>query len=78
MKLAFALPASLEETARSTEASALIGKPDELICRVQDLKDAGVEYVLLLDVTGSREALRLFAREVMPAFPEPAKAVAAE
>lgn len=73
-----ALPASLEETARSTEASALIGKPDEIIRRVQDLKDAGVEYVLLLDVGGSREALRLFAREVMPAFPGGKQAVAAE
>jgi alkanesulfonate monooxygenase SsuD/methylene tetrahydromethanopterin reductase-like flavin-dependent oxidoreductase (luciferase family) len=73
-----ALPTSLSETARSTEESALIGKPDEIIRRVQDLQAAGVEYVLLLDVTGSREALRLFGREVLPAFPEAHPQVAAE
>ena len=28
------------------------------------------DYVLLLDVSGSREALRTFAREVMPEFTE--------
>ncbi|MCC7346127.1 MAG: LLM class flavin-dependent oxidoreductase [Variibacter sp.] len=73
-----ALPNSLEDTARSTEASALIGKPDEIIRRVQALKDVGVEYILLLDVGGARETLRMFAREVMPAFPEPRRQVAAE
>lgn len=73
-----ALPTSLEDTKNSTEASALIGKPDEIIRRVQDLQAAGVEYVLLLDVGGSREALRTFAREVMPAFPEAPRSVAAE
>lgn len=73
-----ALPTTPEETARSTEASALIGDSDEIIRRVQALQAVGVEYILLLDVGGSREALRRFAREVMPAFPEPERAVAAE
>jgi alkanesulfonate monooxygenase SsuD/methylene tetrahydromethanopterin reductase-like flavin-dependent oxidoreductase (luciferase family) len=73
-----ALPSSLSETARSTEESALIGKPDEIVRRVQALKDAGIEYLLLLDVGGSRQALRTFAREVMPAFPERPTQVAAE
>ena len=45
---------------------------------MQALKDAGIEYLLLLDVGGSRQALRTFAREVMPAFPERPTQVAAE
>ncbi len=38
--------------------------------RLKTLEAMGVDYVLLLDVSGSREALRTFAREVMPAFAE--------
>jgi alkanesulfonate monooxygenase SsuD/methylene tetrahydromethanopterin reductase-like flavin-dependent oxidoreductase (luciferase family) len=63
-----ALPTSLEDTRAGTEQAALIGPPEEIIARLQALQAVGVDYVLLLDVTGSREALRLFAREVMPAF----------
>src|SRR5579862_6528120 len=51
-----------------TERDALIGRPDEIIRRIKRLQDGGVEYIMLIDVGGSREHLRMFAREVMPAF----------
>jgi alkanesulfonate monooxygenase SsuD/methylene tetrahydromethanopterin reductase-like flavin-dependent oxidoreductase (luciferase family) len=66
-----ALPSSPEALHEATEKAALIGPPDEIIRRLQDLRAQGVEYVLLLDVGGSRQALRTFAREVMPAFAQP-------
>jgi alkanesulfonate monooxygenase SsuD/methylene tetrahydromethanopterin reductase-like flavin-dependent oxidoreductase (luciferase family) len=69
-----ALPASFEDVQRQTESTALIGTPDEMIARLKALEAVGVRYVLFMDVSGSREALRVFAREVMPAFPEPAEA----
>jgi alkanesulfonate monooxygenase SsuD/methylene tetrahydromethanopterin reductase-like flavin-dependent oxidoreductase (luciferase family) len=63
-----ALPTSFADTRAATEQAALIGNPDEIITRVKALEAVGVEYVLLLDVTASLDALRVFAREVMPAF----------
>ena len=53
-----------------TERDALIGRPDEIIRRIERLQQAGVEYILVIDFAGSREHLRTFAREVMPAFAE--------
>jgi alkanesulfonate monooxygenase SsuD/methylene tetrahydromethanopterin reductase-like flavin-dependent oxidoreductase (luciferase family) len=70
------LPTTPEENQISTEAAALIGDPEEIIGRLKKLQAGGVEYVLLMDVSGSREALRTFAHEVMPAFPDPARATA--
>jgi hypothetical protein len=32
------------------------------------LQAGGLEYVMVMDFTASREQLRTFAREVMPAF----------
>jgi alkanesulfonate monooxygenase SsuD/methylene tetrahydromethanopterin reductase-like flavin-dependent oxidoreductase (luciferase family) len=63
-----ALPTSFADTRAATEQAALIGNPDEIIARVKALEAVGVEYVLLLDVTASLDALRVFARDVMPAF----------
>jgi probable F420-dependent oxidoreductase len=65
-----ALPNTPEENRTSMEASALIGDPEEIIARLKRLEGGGVRYVLLMDVSGSRAALRTFAREVMPAFKE--------
>jgi alkanesulfonate monooxygenase SsuD/methylene tetrahydromethanopterin reductase-like flavin-dependent oxidoreductase (luciferase family) len=65
-----ALPTSFEDTRAASEKAALIGPPGEIIERLETLAAMGVDYVLLLDVSGSREALRTFAREVMPAFAE--------
>jgi len=56
------------------EAVSLIGTPDEIIRKLEALRRAGVEYVIM-SCGGSRESLRRFAREIMPAFAdEPAKA----
>ena len=67
-----ALPTSFEDTRAASERAALIGPPDEIVERLKTLEAMGADYVLLLDVSGSREALRTFAREVMPTFAETA------
>ncbi len=51
-----------------TERDALIGRPDEIIRRIKRLQEGGIEYVMVIDFAGSLEHLRIFAREVMPAF----------
>jgi alkanesulfonate monooxygenase SsuD/methylene tetrahydromethanopterin reductase-like flavin-dependent oxidoreductase (luciferase family) len=52
----------------ATEQTTLIGTPDEIIGRLRKLETQGIGYVLLMDLEGSLDALRTFAREVMPAF----------
>jgi alkanesulfonate monooxygenase SsuD/methylene tetrahydromethanopterin reductase-like flavin-dependent oxidoreductase (luciferase family) len=49
------------------EAHALIGTPDEIVDKLAALRAVKVDYVLLSG-QGSRDNLRRFAREVMPAF----------
>jgi alkanesulfonate monooxygenase SsuD/methylene tetrahydromethanopterin reductase-like flavin-dependent oxidoreductase (luciferase family) len=56
------------DTRLATEEGALIGPPDEIIERLHRLHGHGVDYVLLIDVTGSRDSLRIFQREIMPEF----------
>jgi len=51
-----------------TERDALIGRPDEIVRRIKRLQEGGVEYIMVIDFAGSLDHLRLFAREVMPAF----------
>jgi alkanesulfonate monooxygenase SsuD/methylene tetrahydromethanopterin reductase-like flavin-dependent oxidoreductase (luciferase family) len=59
------------------EANSLIGTPDEIMCKLETLRRAGVEYVIM-GCGSSRESLRRFAREIMPAFSaEPAKQITA-
>ncbi|MGH7075542.1 MAG: LLM class flavin-dependent oxidoreductase [Stellaceae bacterium] len=48
--------------------AALLGTPDEIIRRLRRLEAGGVALVLLVDPRPSIDALRLFAREIMPAF----------
>jgi alkanesulfonate monooxygenase SsuD/methylene tetrahydromethanopterin reductase-like flavin-dependent oxidoreductase (luciferase family) len=55
------------EAPGAREAHALIGSPDEIAAKLSRLREVGVEYVLLSG-QGSRENLRRFAREIMPAF----------
>ncbi len=69
------LPTSMEEIRDATEKAALIGKPDEIIRRIEELQALGVEYIMMMDVALSHGALRTFAREVMPHFADQ-KAVA--
>jgi alkanesulfonate monooxygenase SsuD/methylene tetrahydromethanopterin reductase-like flavin-dependent oxidoreductase (luciferase family) len=48
-------------------AGALYGTPDEIAVKLQALRDAGAEYVLL-NSAGGPASLRRFAHEVRPAF----------
>src|SRR5262249_10926163 len=52
-------------TAQQQRESPLIGTPDEIVGKLQTLRTAGVEYVML-NAAGSRANLQRFAREVMP------------
>jgi alkanesulfonate monooxygenase SsuD/methylene tetrahydromethanopterin reductase-like flavin-dependent oxidoreductase (luciferase family) len=58
---------SYADTAGATEAHALFGTPDEICEKLEALRGAGVEYILLT-ILGDKEQLRRFAREVMPGF----------
>ena len=55
------------------EVSAMYGSPDDIAKKLEELRDAGVGYVLI-NGGGSgggarvRESLRRFARDVMPIF----------
>jgi len=55
------------DKAGATEEHAMFGTPDEIARMLEDLHNAGVEYILFT-VAGGREQLRRFAREIMPAF----------
>jgi alkanesulfonate monooxygenase SsuD/methylene tetrahydromethanopterin reductase-like flavin-dependent oxidoreductase (luciferase family) len=52
-------------TAQQQCESPLIGTPEEIVAKLQTLRAAGVEYVML-NAAGSHSSLRRFAREVMP------------
>lgn len=52
----------------AAEEAALLGTPAEIIQRLRNLEAGGVDYVLLVDPTGSKEALATFAAEIMPEF----------
>lgn len=54
----------------ASEESALLGTPEEIIAKLRKLEAGGVDYVLLVDPTGSVDSLDAFAREIMPAFPD--------
>jgi alkanesulfonate monooxygenase SsuD/methylene tetrahydromethanopterin reductase-like flavin-dependent oxidoreductase (luciferase family) len=54
-------------TAGATEANALYGTPDEICEMLAALNKAGAEYVLLT-ISGGKEQLRRFARDIMPEF----------
>ena len=54
----------------ASEESALLGTPDEIIAKLKKLEAGGVDYVLLVDPTGSVGSLSTFAEHIMPAFAE--------
>lgn len=62
------LPTSMDEIRKGTETAALIGDTDEIVGRIRQLQRLGVEYILIMDVALNHDALRTFAREVMPEF----------
>jgi alkanesulfonate monooxygenase SsuD/methylene tetrahydromethanopterin reductase-like flavin-dependent oxidoreductase (luciferase family) len=55
------------DKAGATEANALYGTPDDICRQLHALNRAGAEY-LLLTISGGREQLRRFARDIMPEF----------
>jgi len=58
--------------------TALFGTPDDIARKLEALRAGGVEYVMI-NFGGSRENIRRFARDIMPAFAgEPARAAAAK
>jgi alkanesulfonate monooxygenase SsuD/methylene tetrahydromethanopterin reductase-like flavin-dependent oxidoreductase (luciferase family) len=59
---------AFSDTRAASEESALYGSPDEIAAKLEILQKMGVEYVLLNGGGTSRENLRRFAKEVMPAF----------
>jgi alkanesulfonate monooxygenase SsuD/methylene tetrahydromethanopterin reductase-like flavin-dependent oxidoreductase (luciferase family) len=52
-------------TAQQQRESPLIGTPDEIVAKLEALRTAGVEYIMV-NAGGSRDNLRRFAREVAP------------
>ena len=50
------------------EELALLGTPEEIIARLKKLEAGGIDYVLLIDPTGSKDTLRTFSEEIMPAL----------
>jgi len=57
-----------EKQARHESAeSALFGSPDEIMRKLEKLRRGGVEYIII-NFGGSREQIRRFARDIMPAF----------
>jgi alkanesulfonate monooxygenase SsuD/methylene tetrahydromethanopterin reductase-like flavin-dependent oxidoreductase (luciferase family) len=69
---------AFSDTREANEEATLFGRPEEIIAKIQRLRDQGVEYLLLNGGGTSRTNLRRFAREVMPAFKDtsPARAAA--
>jgi alkanesulfonate monooxygenase SsuD/methylene tetrahydromethanopterin reductase-like flavin-dependent oxidoreductase (luciferase family) len=64
---------SFADTREASERSALFGSPDEIAVKLAMFRDAGIANILLNNGPGSRDHLRRFAREVMPAFASTAK-----
>ena len=65
-------------TKEASAEAALFGSPDEIARKLELLRKAGFTQILLSGPAGSRENLRRFAREVMPAFANNPKVQAAE
>jgi alkanesulfonate monooxygenase SsuD/methylene tetrahydromethanopterin reductase-like flavin-dependent oxidoreductase (luciferase family) len=60
-------PNGREISEAELRASALYGTPDAIAAKIEALREAGAEY-LLLNSAGGLPSLRRFARDVMPAF----------
>jgi alkanesulfonate monooxygenase SsuD/methylene tetrahydromethanopterin reductase-like flavin-dependent oxidoreductase (luciferase family) len=59
---------SFADTLEASEESAMFGTPDEIAKKLSALRAGGIEHVLLNGPAGSRDNLRSFARDIMPAF----------
>ena len=56
---------AFSDTTLTIDEAALIGYPDEIIGQLKKLREVGVEYILLADVIGSKDSLKVFAEEIM-------------
>jgi alkanesulfonate monooxygenase SsuD/methylene tetrahydromethanopterin reductase-like flavin-dependent oxidoreductase (luciferase family) len=66
------------EIRRLCDDTAIFGTPDQIARKLDVLRAAGIEYVIV-NFGGSRENIRRFAREIMPAFADrPGLAAAAK
>jgi alkanesulfonate monooxygenase SsuD/methylene tetrahydromethanopterin reductase-like flavin-dependent oxidoreductase (luciferase family) len=59
---------SFADTREASEESALYDTPERIARKLDALRGLGIERILLNGPSGSREHLRRFARDVMPAF----------
>jgi len=66
---------SLDVARHESAESALFGTPDDIVRKLEKLRAGGVEYVII-NFGGSRENIRRFAREIMPAFADAPAALA--
>jgi alkanesulfonate monooxygenase SsuD/methylene tetrahydromethanopterin reductase-like flavin-dependent oxidoreductase (luciferase family) len=55
----------------ATEASALYGTPDRIAAELEALRAVGVQHVLLHGGESTRQSIRRFSTEIMPAFARP-------
>ena len=58
---------NFQDTREEAEAGTIYGSPGEVSAKIQALRDAGIEYVLLNTPAGL-PTLRRFAKEIMPGF----------
>jgi alkanesulfonate monooxygenase SsuD/methylene tetrahydromethanopterin reductase-like flavin-dependent oxidoreductase (luciferase family) len=63
---------SYADTVEANAESAMYGTPDDIARKLDVLRKAGFRQLLLNGPAGSRENLRAFARDVMPAFADSA------
>ncbi len=59
---------SFSDTLDAAGDSAMFGTPNEIAAKLEALRAGGIEYILLNGPAGSRDNLRSFARDIMPAF----------
>jgi len=60
--------ASDPDLLKAAEQGTLIGTPDEIVERIRQLRNGGVEYILLSGALNASDTLKTFSEEVMPAF----------
>ena len=60
-------PASYAESGQARDDAAIIGEPNEVIERILELQEFGVDYVLML-ASGGIETLGQFADQIMPSL----------
>ena len=64
------------EIRRLCDDTAIFGTPDQIARKLEALRQGGVEYVIV-NFGGSRQNIRRFARDIMPAFADEPRIAAA-